>query len=514
MGDPSSTLHAAFRPGAASGVWCCFLPTLALASALYDCDASAVKPIKIVTLALSGFLAASSVVAAYEILYRDSVKNGVRGVLGHFVSDVFERSSSREARLRLQRCREEEEDDEGPKPPSNPSPPSPGRLAVRAGIALSATLSVSLWLTALSPFASVTALATACLGFYTINLRKVFMTFGGSFTFGEGCLALQSVVLFTFEAVSTLVIDPSSDDVTTVAGSFAHIGKSGLLSCIAFCSLPLIVSWFGNPVYFICSGVVILCGVTLPYLTFTMKREPVSWVLSLIWSSWGRLGFMALASGLVLSSLALVALKPNKKKVSTATRKYFHLATMAVYTCGVAVDPDFLCLSSHVAVCTLILAEAFRFHSVEPFSSVLNSALGSFLDEKDGGALVLTHIYLQVGCSLPLWLSHDLSRTSAVRMLAGVTAIGVGDSAASVVGSRMGRLKLPDSKKTVEGTAASVAAQLLYLWMLEGAGVVVPELRWGAALILPVAACAVVEALTEQVDNVVLPLILYAALIL
>ena len=36
--------------------------------------------------------------------HRDSVKYGVRGVLGHFVSDVFERSSSREARLRLQRC--------------------------------------------------------------------------------------------------------------------------------------------------------------------------------------------------------------------------------------------------------------------------------------------------------------------------------------------------------------------------------------------------------------------------
>ena len=38
-------------------------------------------------------------------------------------------------------------------------------------------------------------------------------------------------------------IYPSSDDVTTVAGSFARIGKAGLLSCIAFCSLPLIVSW-------------------------------------------------------------------------------------------------------------------------------------------------------------------------------------------------------------------------------------------------------------------------------
>ena len=44
-------------------------------------------------------------------------------------------------------------------------------------------------------------------------------------------------------------------------------------------------------------------------------------------------------------------------KVSTSTRKYFHLATVAVYTAGVAVDPDFLCLSSHVAVCVLLLAE-------------------------------------------------------------------------------------------------------------------------------------------------------------
>ena len=40
---------------------------------------------------------------------------------------------------------------------------------------------------------------------------------------------------------------------------------------------------FAHPSWFICSGVVILCGVTLPYLTFTMKREPITWVLSVIW---------------------------------------------------------------------------------------------------------------------------------------------------------------------------------------------------------------------------------------
>ena len=44
-------------------------------------------------------------------------------------------------------------------------------------------------------------------------------------------------------------------------------------------------------------------------------------------------------------------------QVSTVTRKYFHLTTAVVYTFGVAVDPDFLCLSSYVAVCVLILIE-------------------------------------------------------------------------------------------------------------------------------------------------------------
>ena len=48
---------------------------------------------------------------------------------------------------------------------------------------------------------------------------------------------------------------------------------------------------------------------------------------------------------------------------------------------------------------------------------------------------------------------------------------------------------------------ASVAAQLLYLWALEAAGVVT-GLRWGAALVLPVAAGALVEALTEQVKEI------------
>ena len=52
----------------------------------------------------------------------------------------------------------------------------------------------------------------------------------------------------------------------------------------------------------------------------------------------------------------------RKTQVSTAARKYFHLATVAVYTFGyaAAADPDFLCLAAYVAVSALVLVEAFR----------------------------------------------------------------------------------------------------------------------------------------------------------
>lgn len=34
----------------------------------------------------------------------------------------------------------------------------------------------------------------------------------------------------------------------------------------------------------------------------------------------------------------------------------------------------------------------------------MHSALVVFLDDKDSGALILTHVYLLLGLALPLWL--------------------------------------------------------------------------------------------------------------
>ena len=49
---------------------------------------------------------------------------------------------------------------------------------------------------------------------------------------------------------------------------------------------------------------------------------------------------------------------------------------------------------------------------------------------------VLTHLYLLLGCSLPVWLESFLVPVkSSVRPMAGLLLIGIGDSCAALVGT-------------------------------------------------------------------------------
>ena len=50
--------------------------------------------------------------------------------------------------------------------------------------------------------------------------------------------------------------------------------------------------------------------------------------------------------------------------------------------------------------------------------------------------------------------------------LSGIISVGVGDSAASIVGSKIGTLKWPGSKRTLEGSIAGLMAQFLFVGCL------------------------------------------------
>jgi dolichol kinase len=76
-------------------------------------------------------------------------------------------------------------------------------------------------------------------------------------------------------------------------------------------------------------------------------------------------------------------------------------------------------------------------------------AVEAFLDEKDAGGVALTPVYLLIGCSLPMWLHPspcdvtDSAGFNFFYLLAGILAVGVGDTAAGLFGSVCGKHKWP-----------------------------------------------------------------------
>ena len=55
----------------------------------------------------------------------------------------------------------------------------------------------------------------------------------------------------------------------------------------------------------------------------------------------------------------------------------------------------------------LLLIELIRYYQIGRLSVIINDTMNLFVDDKDSsGELILSHIYLLIGLSLPIWLSN------------------------------------------------------------------------------------------------------------
>lgn len=107
-----------------------------------------------------------------------------------------------------------------------------------------------------------------------------------------------------------------------------------------------------------------------------------------------------------------------------------------------------------------VSVEMLRTLRVAPVAAAVDRLMAPLADSRDSGPLLLSHLALLVGVAAPLWLrgrEHHHRHTDVGALLwpfAGLLSVGIGDSAASLVGVYLGRRKLvPGTAKSVEGTA-------------------------------------------------------------
>ncbi|PFH53106.1 hypothetical protein AMATHDRAFT_39008 [Amanita thiersii Skay4041] len=219
-----------------------------------------------------------------------------------------------------------------------------------------------------------------------------------------------------------------------------------------------------------------------------------------------------LPNGTNVTNVATDLLDAADKRVPTlglnARRKFFHALAVVMFIPGVAIDPAFAHLSFSVAFSLFIFAEYIRYFAIYPFGAAIHVFMNEFLDQKDSGTAILSHFYLLTGCAGSVWLE------SSTRLLqyTGIFILGVGDALASIVGKRIGTHRWSTSTaKTIEGSVALALSVVGCAWAMRIVGYA--ESFSTVGYVFVVCLGAVLEAMSEQNDNLTLPLYMWSMLV-
>lgn len=232
----------------------------------------------------------------------------------------------------------------------------------------------------------------------------------------------------------------------------------------------------------------------------------------------------------LLVGLALVFRLRAVVQVDTR-RKIFHGIMVFMFLPTTFIDPVFTALAMLLVLAIFLLLEIFRASQLPPISKPLSHFLTPYVDGRDyRGPVIISHIFLLIGCAIPLWLAlagaphvgnqpwagWEVDRRD-ISMVSGVICVGMGDAAASLVGRRYGRKRwFWGGDKSIEGSIAFAVAVFVgiavaKMWLVLGgwdSGISVPMTLVKAAL--AGAGSSFTEAvLTGGNDNVVVPLVLW-----
>ncbi|KAF9883400.1 hypothetical protein FE257_003523 [Aspergillus nanangensis] len=268
----------------------------------------------------------------------------------------------------------------------------------------------------------------------------------------------------------------------------------------------------------------------------------LGWVEHLRQTTFGeantRLLIAAYCGMVILTGLAIVFQLSTISEVDTR-RKVFHGMMVLMFLPTIFIDPTFCALAVGLVLAIFLLLDLFRASQMPPISRPLTYFLAPYVDGRDHrGPAIVSHVFLLIGCSIPLWLSlADIPRIGAppwagwnvlfrdTSMVSGVVCVGMGDAAASLIGRRYGRLKwFWGGGKSLEGSLAFAVAVTCGLmasrvWLAAGQWPLNRDLPasdapfWvgmvGKSMLAAGGTSATEAILTGCNDNVVVPIILW-----
>lgn len=381
---------------------------------------------------------------------------------------------------------------------------------------ISLVVALILWWITSNSFLACYAFSHSAVWFFSWSLFTLLSCCPSSFTTGEAIIVTQSGTLFLWSCILTAVKMTFNslhvcDYQIPEPTRFLQVL---LLGCAVFVftvhKVPVACS--PGPLFVTC----LLIG-ALAYVSwsFCLGKDPVVWLLVFSFWSLKRTLLIIFWFLFTCASVAFVSMQSGNgsKQACTTTRKYFHVIIVLIYFPGVIWDPELLYVASGIALSVFIFLEVVRVLKIPPVGQIIDDSFKVFLDEKDSGILVLTHIYLLVGCSCPLWLypKQFVNKDFHISLLSGVISVGLGDTAASIGGSIWGNHTWSGTNKTFEGTLCAIAAQLIFVLPLLWLGHVCSATNLSIA-VLAVVLTSLLEAKTTQVDNLILPLLQFCIL--
>ncbi|XP_053695000.1 dolichol kinase isoform X2 [Sabethes cyaneus] len=338
-----------------------------------------------------------------------------------------------------------------------------------------------------------------------------------SFSLGEASLVCQGFVAFLYNAFfqipKSFIYKELKYNTIDQIHLVVQIGLLGSSLIIMLCHfLPAL----RNAFRFWIISILIVSGLALLPIA---GRPAFSILFKFMFNDLNRAMTLVMYLLILLITSVFVAWRVNRNgTANTSIRKIFHIIILFVYFPGLWCQCTLLYVASGFMLALMLLLETARIIKLWPIHGILEVVVKSFVDEKDAGLVAFTPIYLLIGCSLPLWLHPvpcdmtDSAGHDFLKLMAGILSVGIGDTLASICGYYLGKHKWDGSNKSVEGTLASMIGQFAVVFVLFKMGVVqlntLKAATVGSAIIINV----LIEAKTNQVDNLTLPLVTYIVL--